>query len=117
MAPITSGFAPRPRPAAGEQGHRRQGPRPEAPSAKADRARGEGPTTLEDRVITLPDGATETISLFVQGGSLGIATLTDTGERVFTEAPPDARPAAWLIRPATAGTTPTVSPTTSAAAS
>jgi hypothetical protein len=40
---------------------------------------------LEDRTITLPDGTTETISLFVQGGSLGIATLTDTGEHVFTE--------------------------------
>ncbi len=49
--------------------------------------RTEKSTHVEDRTITLPDGADHTISLFARGGALGIATLTDTGEMAFTELP------------------------------
>jgi hypothetical protein len=42
-------------------------------------------THIEDRAIPLPDGSETTISLFAQSGAVGIATLTDTGERTFTE--------------------------------
>jgi hypothetical protein len=44
-------------------------------------------THIEDRTITLPDGTSQTISLFARGGALGIGTLTDTGEMAFTELP------------------------------
>ena len=42
---------------------------------------------IEDRTITIADGTTHTVSLFAQGGAVGIATLADTGERIFTELP------------------------------
>ena len=42
---------------------------------------------IEDRAITLPDGTERTVSLFTQGGAVGIGVLTDTGKRVFTELP------------------------------
>jgi len=49
--------------------------------------REEKSTHIEDRAITLPDGTQRTISLFAQGGAVGIGMLTDTGKRVFTELP------------------------------
>jgi hypothetical protein len=39
-------------------------------------------THIEDRTITTPDGEV-TISLFAEGGAIGIGVLTDTGARVF----------------------------------
>jgi hypothetical protein len=42
---------------------------------------------VEDRNVRLADGSTRTISLFARGGAVGIATLTDTGERLFSELP------------------------------
>lgn len=44
-------------------------------------------THIEDRTISLPDGTTHTVSLYAQGGAVGIATLADTGEWIFTELP------------------------------
>jgi hypothetical protein len=38
---------------------------------------------LEDKTITLADGTTRTLQLFAQGGTLGIAELTHTGELSF----------------------------------
>jgi len=58
-------------------------------SSKTPRRKGgrrvEKSTHIEDRTITTADGKTRTISLFAQGGALGVGTLTDTGERTFTE--------------------------------
>jgi hypothetical protein len=60
-------------------------------AAKADTKgkarRGEGrrvekSTHVEDRTIDTPDGE-QTISLFAEGGAIGIGVLTDTGKRVF----------------------------------
>lgn len=51
------------------------------------RQRTEKSAHVEDRVITLPDGTSHSISLFARGGALGIATLTDTGEVAFTALP------------------------------
>jgi hypothetical protein len=42
-------------------------------------------THIEDRTVDLADGSTRAISLFAKDGAIGIGTLTDTGERVFTE--------------------------------
>jgi hypothetical protein len=39
-------------------------------------------THVEDRTIDTPDGE-QTISLFAEGGAIGIGILTDTGKRVF----------------------------------
>ena len=41
-------------------------------------------THLEDRQVNLPDGSTTTVSLFAQGGAVGIGTLTATGDLLFT---------------------------------
>lgn len=49
--------------------------------------RQEKSTHIEDRTITLPNGTQRTISLFAQGGAVGIGVITDTGKRVFTELP------------------------------
>jgi hypothetical protein len=51
--------------------------------------RGEGKrveksTYIEDRQITLPDGSTTTVSLFAQGGAVGIGTVAANGDLVFT---------------------------------
>ena len=59
-----------------------------APSKHARRSGGRRvakSTHIEDRTINLPDGSTQTISLFANDGALGTATLTDTGQRLFTE--------------------------------
>ncbi len=42
-------------------------------------------THIEDRTITLEEGTPRTISLYARDGAVGIATLTDTGTKVFTE--------------------------------
>lgn len=39
-------------------------------------------THVEDRTITTPDGD-QTVSLFAEGGAIGIGVLADTGKRVF----------------------------------
>jgi hypothetical protein len=44
-------------------------------------------THVEDRTLTDTDGNEQTISLFAQGGAIGISTLTDTGDRTFVELP------------------------------
>lgn len=51
--------------------------------------RGEGQrveksTHIEDREIALPDGSTTTVSLFAQGGTVGLGTLAATGDLLFT---------------------------------
>ena len=48
------------------------------------RRRREKSTYVETRQITLPDGTDTTIDIFARGGTIGIATLTDTGDTVFT---------------------------------
>ena len=52
---------------------------------RKDGRRVEKSTHIEDRTITGPDGTERVVSLFAKGGAVGIATLTDTGERAFTE--------------------------------
>jgi hypothetical protein len=52
---------------------------------KARRSEGrrvEKSTHVEDRTIDTPDGK-QTISLFAEGGAIGIGVLTDTGKRAF----------------------------------
>ena len=49
---------------------------------RKDGRRVEKSTHIEDRTITTPTGE-QTISLFAQGGAVGIAVLTDTGKRTF----------------------------------
>jgi len=44
-------------------------------------------THIEDRTITLHDGTPRTVSLYAQGRAVGVGTLTDTGDRIFTELP------------------------------
>lgn len=39
---------------------------------------------LEDRTLTLADGTTRKVSLFAQGGAVGIGEATDTGDLHFT---------------------------------
>jgi hypothetical protein len=51
---------------------------------RAEGQRVEKSTHLEDRQVVLPDGSTTTVSLFAQGGAVGIGTLTATGDLVFT---------------------------------
>ena len=51
---------------------------------RAEGQRVEKSTHLEDREVTLPDGSTTTVSLFAQGGAVGIGTLTATGDLLFT---------------------------------
>ncbi len=57
-------------------------------SAKKPRRAGgqrvEKSTYVEDREVTFPDGTTKTVSLFACGGAIGIGTLVDTGDLVFT---------------------------------
>jgi hypothetical protein len=40
---------------------------------------------FEDKEVTLPDGTVRTLRLFAQGGAVGVAEFTDTGEMVFKE--------------------------------
>lgn len=57
---------------------------------KARRATGrriEKSTHIEDRTVTDALGVEHTISLFAQGGAVGIGVLTDTGDRTFVELP------------------------------
>lgn len=59
-----------------------------APTKAARRSGGhrvEKSVHIEDRTVPGIDGTSRTISLFAQGGAVGVATLTDTGTRVFTE--------------------------------
>ncbi len=49
---------------------------------RKDGKRVEKSTHVEDRTITTPDGE-QTISLFAEGGAIGIGVLTDTGKRTF----------------------------------
>jgi hypothetical protein len=49
---------------------------------RGDGQRVEKSTHIEDRTITTPTGE-QTISLFAQGGAVGISVLTDTGKRTF----------------------------------
>jgi hypothetical protein len=49
------------------------------------RVRVEKSTFVEQRIITAPDGTEHTIDLFARAGAIGIMTLTDTGEKLFTE--------------------------------
>jgi hypothetical protein len=44
-------------------------------------------THLEDKTVTLTDGTQATPHLYAQGGALGIAELTDTGELTFETLP------------------------------
>ena len=54
---------------------------------KTNKERVEKSTFVEQRTITLPDGTERTIDLFARAGAIGILTLTDTGEKLFTELP------------------------------
>ncbi len=54
---------------------------------RAGHRRVEKSAHIEDRAITLAAGTNKTISLFSRGGAVGIGTLADTGERLFTELP------------------------------
>lgn len=49
------------------------------------RVRIEKSTFVEQRTINAPDGTTHTIDLFAKAGAIGIGTMTDTGEMLFTE--------------------------------
>jgi hypothetical protein len=49
------------------------------------RERVEKSTFVEQRSITTADGVEHTIDLFARAGAIGIVTLTDTGETLFTE--------------------------------
>jgi hypothetical protein len=49
------------------------------------RVRVEKSTFVEQRTITTPDGTVRTIDLFARAGAIGIVTLTETGEKLFTE--------------------------------
>lgn len=40
---------------------------------------------FEDKEVTLSDGSVKTLRLFAQGGAVGMAEFTDTGEMVFKE--------------------------------
>jgi hypothetical protein len=51
---------------------------------RADGQRVAKSTHVETRDITLPDGTTQTLSLFACDGAIGIGTLTADGERTFT---------------------------------
>ena len=44
-------------------------------------------THIEDRTITQFDGTTHTVSLYAQGGAVGVGTIAETGNRIFTELP------------------------------
>jgi hypothetical protein len=52
---------------------------------RKDGKRVEKSTHVEDRTITDANGVEHTISLFAQGGAVGISVLADTGERTFLE--------------------------------
>jgi hypothetical protein len=54
---------------------------------KTNKERVEKSTFVEQRTITLPDGAEHTVDLFARAGAIGILTLADTGEKLFTELP------------------------------
>ena len=54
---------------------------------KTNRKRVEKSTFVEQRIITLPDGTEATIDLFARAGAIGILTIADTGEKLFTELP------------------------------
>ena len=49
------------------------------------RVRVEKSTFVEQRTVTAPDGTEHTIDLFARAGAIGIMSLTDTGEKLFTE--------------------------------
>ncbi len=49
------------------------------------RVRVEKSTFVEQRTITIPDGTQRTVDLFARAGAIGIGTMTDTGEMLFTE--------------------------------
>ena len=51
---------------------------------RAEGQRVEKSTHVEDRQVTLSDGTTTTVSLFAQGGAVGIGTLTASGDLLFT---------------------------------
>jgi hypothetical protein len=51
---------------------------------RADGQRLEKSTYVEDREITLADGSTTTVSLFAQGGTIGIASTAANGDLLFT---------------------------------
>ncbi|MEZ5181544.1 MAG: hypothetical protein R2702_06680 [Acidimicrobiales bacterium] len=63
-----------------QQGRRRQSRH--RGKAGAATASVEKSTHIEDRTIDTPSGE-QTISLFAQGGAVGISVLTDTGKRTF----------------------------------
>src|SRR5204863_10064143 len=44
-------------------------------------------THLEDKTVSLADGTQATVRLYAQGGALGIAELTDTGDLSFEPLP------------------------------
>jgi hypothetical protein len=51
---------------------------------RAEGQRVEKSTHVEDRENTLPDDSTTTISVFAQGGTIGIGTLAGNGGLLFT---------------------------------
>jgi hypothetical protein len=51
---------------------------------RAEGQRVEKSTHIEDREVTRPDGTSVTVSLFAQGGSVGIGTLDVNGDLLFT---------------------------------
>lgn len=60
----------------------------EAGSKKPRRKEGrrvEKSVHFEEKEVKFPDGTTKRVSLFAQGGAVGIAEFTETGETVFTE--------------------------------
>jgi hypothetical protein len=74
----------------------RSGDEAAAPAAKADtkgaarRSAGQRQpksTFEEQRTVTLHDGTTANVQLFARDGAIGYATLTDTGQQLFTELP------------------------------
>jgi hypothetical protein len=44
-------------------------------------------TFVEQRTVTLTDGTTTDLQLFARDGAIGYATLSDTGQQLFTELP------------------------------
>ncbi len=49
------------------------------------RVRVEKSTFVEQRKVTAPDGTRLTIDLFARAGAIGLTSMTDTGEKLFTE--------------------------------
>jgi len=49
------------------------------------RVRVEKSTFVEQRTITTPNGTKHTIDLFARAGAIGLTTMTDTGDKLFTE--------------------------------